>query len=141
MEFGLSPKVFLHDARGLCLVLRRSGDSKTDAGRWDLPGGKLEPGEELVAGLRREVREETGLEYELDGVAGVGEKPLPGVTAIVLVFRGRAVGGALRLSDEHVEARWIPVAELGALEFCDHLKPVVRGFVTASEARRGSGPQ
>lgn len=43
-------------------------------GRWYLPGGIREPGESLEAGARREVREETGVEIEVTGLAAISEQ-------------------------------------------------------------------
>ena len=43
-------------------------------GRWYLPGGVREPGESLAAGARREVREETGVDVEVRGLAAVSEQ-------------------------------------------------------------------
>ncbi|MBI4406383.1 NUDIX domain-containing protein [Candidatus Micrarchaeota archaeon] len=44
------------------LVVRRSGDKKHFAGKWEIPGGKVEFGEDPVETLKREFREETGLD-------------------------------------------------------------------------------
>lgn len=52
----------------ILLVKRAYEPSK---GKWSIPGGSVEWGEPLVEALKREVREETGLEIEVDGLAGV----------------------------------------------------------------------
>ena len=46
------------------LMLKRSDYVEKYAGEWDLPGGHIKIGEELEAGMAREVKEETGLEVE-----------------------------------------------------------------------------
>ena len=48
------------DVRGQVLLLRRPPDDAR-AGEWEFPGGKVDPGEDLMTALRREVLEETGL--------------------------------------------------------------------------------
>ena len=58
----------LVDHEGRLLLVRRAGDPYR--GTWDLPGGFLEEAETPVDGLRRELREETGLEIEPDGFVG-----------------------------------------------------------------------
>ena len=51
----------LFDADGRVLIAQRPA-GKALAGRWEFPGGKLEPGEDPRAGLERELREELGVE-------------------------------------------------------------------------------
>jgi len=51
----------LFDADGRVLIAQRPA-GKALAGRWEFPGGKLEPGEDPLAGLARELREELGVE-------------------------------------------------------------------------------
>jgi 8-oxo-dGTP diphosphatase len=51
----------LFDARGRVLIAQRPA-GKHMAGGWEFPGGKLEPDEEPLAGLKRELREELGVE-------------------------------------------------------------------------------
>ena len=52
----------IQDEQGRILVSQRSLDSKAYPGKWQIPGGKVEPGEELLTALKREVKEETDLE-------------------------------------------------------------------------------
>ena len=52
--------------RGRALLIRRG--SEPLKGEWSIPGGMLELGEELAAGVRRELKEETGLDVEPTGV-------------------------------------------------------------------------
>ncbi len=51
----------LFDAEGRVLIAQRP-EGKTLAGRWEFPGGKIDPGEDPRAGLARELREELGVE-------------------------------------------------------------------------------
>jgi len=52
----------IQDEQGRILVSQRALDSKVYPGKWQIPGGKVEPGEECLAALKREVKEETDLE-------------------------------------------------------------------------------
>jgi len=99
--------VVIHDGCVLLLLNER--------GEWDLPGGRPDLGEDHRAALRREVREETGLEVEV-GAAIDGHlfEVLPGRFVRILPFACRLVGGReVVLSHEHLETRWQPVGELG----------------------------
>ncbi|HLF00273.1 MAG TPA: NUDIX domain-containing protein, partial [Gaiellaceae bacterium] len=60
---------FVLDGDGRILLARRAGDP--DAGLWDAVGGFLDEGEHPLAGLHREVLEETGLEIEVGDFLGV----------------------------------------------------------------------
>ncbi|WP_421997424.1 NUDIX hydrolase [Reyranella sp.] len=99
--------VLIHDGRVLLLLNER--------GEWDLPGGRPDPGEDHRAALAREVREEAGLDVAVE--AALDEhlfEVLPGRFVRILPFVCRLVGGnAIALSSEHLEARWIPLEDLG----------------------------
>ena len=53
------------DKQGKILVSQRALDSKVFPGKWQIPGGKVEPGEKLLTALKREVKEETNLEITI----------------------------------------------------------------------------
>ena len=54
-------KVILENEQGEYLLLRRSLDKYPEVkGRWDIVGGRINPGQKLIENLRREIREETG---------------------------------------------------------------------------------
>jgi 8-oxo-dGTP diphosphatase len=95
------------DESGRVLVIRRA-----DNGLLEPPGGVLELDESVEDGLRREVREETGLRVEPDALSGVYKNLSRGIVA--LVFRCRAVGGQLRTSDESDEYLWLTADEIRA---------------------------
>lgn len=83
---------------------------RRDNGAWEPPGGVLELEESITAGLRREVREETGLDVEPDCLTGVYKNMSRGI--IALVFRCHLAGGELQTTDETKDARWLTSAEI-----------------------------
>lgn len=87
------------DDHGRALLIQRR-----DNQHWEPPGGVLELGEPVDEGLRREVREETGLDIEPDTLSGVYKNMNRGV--IALVFRCKATGGQLTTNDEVTAFRW-----------------------------------
>ena len=91
---------------------------RTSDGLWALPKGTPEPGETLEQTALREVREETGVEVEQDGVVGEIKywfsRPLEGVryNKTVRHYLLHPVGGDPSLHDhEFDEVRWFPVQE------------------------------
>lgn len=96
------------DEHGRALVIQRR-----DNAHWEPPGGILEHDETITDGLLREVREETGLIVEPVALTGVYKNMSRGIVA--LVFRCRAVGGALRENSEVVGFRWVRESEVSTL--------------------------
>ena len=84
---------------GQVLVIKRR-----DNGAWQIPGGVLELDESIQDGLRREVREETGVEVEPERLTGVYKNMNLGVVA--LVFRARQVAGTPGPTDEATDVAW-----------------------------------
>ena len=89
-------------------------------GVWSLPGGHIEPGERAMAAALREVKEETGIEAELLGLADVHDVLIRNEGGeltghyVIAVYFGRWLGGEPVAGDESRDARFVPVEELGA---------------------------
>jgi len=98
---------------GRVLATRRTHPPEA-AGRWELPGGKVEPDETPEAALVREVREELGCEVRVTG-ALAGEQPVrPGCTLRVL--RAELVAGDPTPHD-HDALRWLGPEELDDVDW------------------------
>jgi 8-oxo-dGTP diphosphatase len=96
------------DDQGRTLLIQRR-----DNQRWEPPGGILELDESIEDGLRREVREETGLDVEPAGLTGVYKNMQRGIVA--LVFRCTITGGGLTVNDEATAFRWSAEPEIREL--------------------------
>lgn len=89
---------------GLLLAARRSSPPEL-AGGWELPGGKVDPGETEAQALARECREELGIEIAV-GVRVPGEWVLrPGL--ILRVYLVALVAGEPAPLEDHDELRWV----------------------------------
>lgn len=119
--FGLAVRVLLTDENGKILIIKRSTDSKTNPGKWELPGGKVDQGESFDQALIREVFEETNLKISLDHVVGVCEQNLPLIRAVHIIMSGKIVEGELNLSHEHEGYAWVFFEELPDYELTDWL--------------------
>ena len=99
---------------GRVLLVRRGTEPLR--GQWSLPGGLLELGEPLSAGVVREVREETGLIVEpvelielLDRIHREGERVR--YHYVIADYLCRLVGGALKAASDADAVRWVERAE------------------------------
>jgi A/G-specific adenine glycosylase len=82
-------------------------------GLWEFPGGKVEPGEDLVTGLRREIREELEVEVEILGALGVYEHAYTHFRVTLHAFGCLLVNGRPQ-PRAAVDLRWIAPGELGS---------------------------
>jgi len=101
---------------GLYLALRRAEEPY--AGEWDLPGGFVESGESPPDSVRREIREETGLEVgELEVIGAYASAYGAGRWTVDVGYRCSTIGGELALSAEKSAAAWHALEELPPLAF------------------------
>lgn len=106
-------------------------------GKWEFPGGKVEPGETLEDGMRRELQEELGIEAEIGPVLWRTEHQYPGRAPFVLTFFGISCYRGRITNRCFAAMRWIPIAELGRLDFLDG----DRAFIAQLQSRRVRVPQ
>jgi len=97
-KFRVGVYAVIFDGGRVLLAHRR------DIDWWNLPGGGMEAGETVEEATRREVREETGLEVEVESLVGVYSKPQK--QEVVLTFRCRVTGGMLSATEESRECRF-----------------------------------
>ena len=110
--FGLAVKAIIKDNRGRCLVMRRSALNRTGHAVWELPGGKVAPGENLADALVREVKEESGLDVRPVRAVAVMQTEMPELHVIRLLMEARVLSGTVELDSEHDCYEWIPLADL-----------------------------
>jgi 8-oxo-dGTP pyrophosphatase MutT (NUDIX family) len=97
------------------LAMRRAPHKDAGAGLWETISGRVEPGEEPLDAIAREIHEETGLEVELDPrpidayAARRNEHPM-----CVIVYRATRTGGEVVRSHEHDDHAWLTPHELRA---------------------------
>jgi ADP-ribose pyrophosphatase YjhB (NUDIX family) len=92
---------------------------RTDNEYWSIPGGGMEPGESIAETIVREVREETGIEAEVEKILGVYSNPRHVSVyddgevrqQFSVCFLCRMIGGELRPSKESSEVRFVEVPQ------------------------------
>src|SRR4051812_373020 len=111
----------LLDGSGRVLVAQRRAPAAL-AGYWELPGGKVDPGESDSAAIVRECEEELGVTVEL--IDRIGDDLSIGVHGILRVWSARVVGGELR-AIEHAELRWVSADALDDLDWMPADRPLI----------------
>jgi 8-oxo-dGTP diphosphatase len=134
MDFTKQPRIktsvvaCIIDERQQVLLTRRC--IPPFCGQWVMPGGKIDHGEAILAALHREVREEVGLDIQVEGLIDVFEHVRVGEHDdhfVILYYRAAPVGGALKVNcDECSEAVWMPREQLPLLD----LPPGTRHILT-----------
>lgn len=107
-------------------------------GRWSLPGGMVELGETIREAVRREVREECGIEIEAGPVVDVAD----GITRdeagrvrfhyVVVYLLARYVAGEARPGEDAAAVMWAAPGDLAALD----MHPAVRSLIVRTAAGR-----
>ena len=122
-RFAVTAAAIITDGRGRVLLLKhrfRPGSG------WGLPGGFIEKGEQPDAALRRELREEIGLEVEQLKLFAVRAFKKP--KQVEVVFMGQAIGNTDELNFEIQEAVWFLPGELPAELPCDQCEMIKRAL-------------
>ncbi|HSW66550.1 MAG TPA: NUDIX domain-containing protein [Bacillota bacterium] len=99
---------------GRVLILRVRGEDF-----WELPGGRIDEGEQIEDTLRREIAEELGKnDVQIKEIvhAQIGQRPYPAPFRLMLImFRVHIKAGPFMLSDEHTDVRWATAQDLDSL--------------------------
>jgi 8-oxo-dGTP diphosphatase len=112
------------------LLAQQRGHPRRDAGRWELPGGRVEPGERDVAAVVRECREELGVDVRVGQPVGP-DLPLPG-GLLLRVYAAELGDAGEPAALEHRAVRWITAGELSELDWLDAdraLLPALRALL------------
>jgi 8-oxo-dGTP diphosphatase len=108
---------------GRVLACERSAPPEV-AGRWEFPGGKVEPGETDEQALARECAEELGVRVEVGDRVG-RDVPLAHGRAVLRVFAVTLLDGEVPRALEHASMRWLGVDEFGSVPWLPADAPIV----------------
>lgn len=111
----------IHNAQDDIFICKKPENRGIYPGQWALPGGGIDEGEKIADALRREVKEETGL--DIDNIAPFEfaddtqpkhhrDGRIEDVYMVYLVFDCMATSQDVTLDDEHEEYAWVPSDKL-----------------------------
>jgi len=98
------------------LILKRHPNSRTNPNRWELPGGKVDPGEDFDKALIREFDEETNLEIKINDLIGAVQEDFPHKRTVAIVMNVEIISGEIKISDEHTDWKWATIEEIKELK-------------------------
>jgi len=100
------------------------------AGMWEFPGGKIDPEESHSMALKRELREELGVDVDVGDLVHETTHAYPDVTVALYFYRCRLIGEPRPLLGQ--EMRWVPRAELPSLGFPPADKELIERLVQST---------
>ena len=131
----VAAKAFICNPQGQVLVLRESAKyvDGTNVGYYDVPGGRIKPGENHLDCLRREVREETGLEVEV-GTPFATTEWCPTIHGepwqiVGIFFRCTPKSMDVQLSTDHDDFKWINPAHAAQEGAIPNMVPTFERFL------------
>jgi 8-oxo-dGTP pyrophosphatase MutT (NUDIX family) len=141
-QFFFAQKAFIVDG-GKVLLVRKSASDPNQPGKWEVPGGRMDFGEEVDDHIKREVKEEVGVniapgtpffvwQWLIERTDAAGQPYRMQVVAVAR--RCAALSSALsadnQVPEDHLgEMKWVPIDELSNYDFIPNMLPVVDAFL------------
>lgn len=111
---------------GRVLAARRSAAMSMPL-KWEFPGGKIHEGESAEACLKREIREELGIDVAVGHPLTAVTHRYPALTVTLYPFRCSILAGTITLH-EHAALAWLMPGDLPALDWADADRPVIEEY-------------
>ena len=128
---------------GNLLLVRKSADDPNQPGKWEVPGGRMDFGEEVDAHLCREVKEEVGLQvvpgppfhiwqWRISRTAEDGSAKEMQIVAVARICTAitTELSDAGRVAEDYLgEMAWVPFDEVPKYDLIDNMRPVIGSFL------------
>jgi len=105
-KFGVAAKAIIKNKDNKFLVIFKSDTEEISPNEIDIPGGRLKFGEEIEAGLKREVEEELGIIIEVLKPSRVWGLVKDDLHLVGITFMANYISGEIKLSGEHTNFQW-----------------------------------
>lgn len=108
-DFKIAVKSFIVKDNKL-LILKRASNDVQKPGIWEIPGGRLSLGEDPHEGIKRETKEETGLNIEVTHPLSIRHFTRDdGQIITMLIFLCSTLNEEVKISEEHSAFEWVPI--------------------------------
>ena len=122
--------------KGVLMIDGRVVLLRNERAEWELPGGRLEAGEDPAACVAREIREELAVEVEVAAILDSWlYEVLPGREVVIVTYGCRYRGGAVAMSDEHNDVGLFEPAEIDGLAMPEGYRRSIRAWADRVTAR------
>ena len=130
-DWGLTVRGVVRDEDKI-LILRRHPKSRNNPHKYELPGGKVDPGEFFDEALIREFKEETNLDVNIVSLFEtvqdefISRRTNQPISTVQLMMNLEILSGEVEISSEHDDFKWASIEELKELYKNDMITPTLR---------------
>ena len=119
--------VVITDNQNRILILKRDSNVEFSPSLWDLPGGKVENNETLQKAVKREAKEESGLDVEpKNNYFYLYHYPNGKID--IYAFQANLISGEVVIDEKHTEFKWISKDEWKSLDYTPSVTATLKEF-------------
>lgn len=124
--YGLTMRGIIKNDNDEILILRRHPKSRTNPHKWELPGGKVDPGEFFDNALIREIKEETSLDGKIGDFCEAVQDDYVHKRTVQIIMYLKDLKGEVKISDEHDDWMWASLDKIKELELSTAFEKVLK---------------
>lgn len=124
--YGLTMRGIIKNDNDEILILRRHPKSRTNPHKWELPGGKVDPGEFFDDALIREIKEETSLDGKIGDFCEAVQDDYVHKRTVQIIMYLKDLKGEVKISDEHDDWMLASLDKIKELELSTAFEKVLK---------------